>query len=555
MKSTRRSVLFIDDEPEFLNSIKLVMRGQNYNIITEDNPMAALEIIQKLEIAVVISDVHMPVLSGIELQERIVALNKNTYRIMLSGSSKYDTALEAINKGSIEKFLCKPIVKSDLLLSISQGVQIYNLRVENESYKERIEDQNNKMIELQSRILKGSEREDAALSNAARMQQDLIIDEPPKAMKYVSMCSMSMPAQYLGGDILLFNRYSETLMDFVVGDVMGKGPDAAIIGAALSNRMRYEWGRQDGSGGPIEDIGQIMANVCAKLETNVLKHESFISMFYGRLDTQRRSLDFIGCGCEPVICLKGQETSIIAGENTAFGILPEQMEHVVQQYELQENESLVFTSDGFADARRIDHGDRFGYDRLTNSVASSAHCPPVEMARQMVSDVREFSDRLVNVDDLSVFILKLDQKSDADLDSNPDLEKVERSYQSNPTDAKKIRSFLKKYLSEYHKEFIDKVQLAVQEAFVNIIRHAYLNQQDLPVVLRVGKSIDGIIVELLDYGLSLQIDEVSDPDFTGNSPSGFGVYMIKELTDDVTIGFDHKARNAITMKFNKGVKE
>jgi DNA-binding NarL/FixJ family response regulator len=101
-------ILIVDDDERYLSSLRRALRG-NFNIVTTKDPVQALKIIEyQGPFAVVISDFQMPFINGVELFSRIVAIDKNIQRIMLTGCAELQMAIDAVNHGKITAFLTKP---------------------------------------------------------------------------------------------------------------------------------------------------------------------------------------------------------------------------------------------------------------------------------------------------------------------------------------------------------------------------------------------------------------------------------------------------------------
>jgi len=104
----RASVLFVDDEQNVLNALRRLFIDQEVEVITVTEPIKGLEILKERNISVVVSDNLMPGISGIEFLERAKAIAPDTVRIMLTAHANVQSAMAAINKGEVLKFIVKP---------------------------------------------------------------------------------------------------------------------------------------------------------------------------------------------------------------------------------------------------------------------------------------------------------------------------------------------------------------------------------------------------------------------------------------------------------------
>ncbi len=120
-------VLLVDDEPNVLEGFKRHLR-KSYNLQLAIGGEAALEAISNNgPFAVVVSDMQMPKMSGVELLSRIRQVNEHTVRIMLTGNADQKTAVDAVNEGNIFRFLNKPCPPEQLAQAIDAGLEQYRL--------------------------------------------------------------------------------------------------------------------------------------------------------------------------------------------------------------------------------------------------------------------------------------------------------------------------------------------------------------------------------------------------------------------------------------------
>jgi YesN/AraC family two-component response regulator len=109
-------ILFVDDEENILHTLCRLFRTQkDYEIFTASGGQAALDILSKNKVDMVISDQRMPGMEGTELLRRVKELYPDTVRILLSGYSDFNALVTGINEGEIYRFFTKPW-KSDELL-------------------------------------------------------------------------------------------------------------------------------------------------------------------------------------------------------------------------------------------------------------------------------------------------------------------------------------------------------------------------------------------------------------------------------------------------------
>jgi CheY-like chemotaxis protein len=120
-------ILFVDDEENILHSIKRELR-KRYDIDIATSGGEALETLKnKGPFAVIISDMRMPAMDGIQLLTTVKDTYPETVRLMLTGNADQETAIEAVNKGHIFRFLNKPCPTTTLVMAIALALRQYRL--------------------------------------------------------------------------------------------------------------------------------------------------------------------------------------------------------------------------------------------------------------------------------------------------------------------------------------------------------------------------------------------------------------------------------------------
>jgi len=102
------TVLLVDDEASILSALRRLLRREGYRVLLADSAEAAFAVLAREAVEVIVSDQRMPVMTGTELLARVKTLYPRTVRLVLSGYSEITAVTDAINKGSIHRYLSKP---------------------------------------------------------------------------------------------------------------------------------------------------------------------------------------------------------------------------------------------------------------------------------------------------------------------------------------------------------------------------------------------------------------------------------------------------------------
>ncbi|NQZ56162.1 MAG: response regulator [Lentisphaeraceae bacterium] len=118
-------VLFIDDEPRVLHSLKLNLFGEDYTVVTAKSAEEAMKVLKENEIAVIVSDQRMPGTLGVELLEKAKKMYPSSVRVMMTGECEFSAMVAAINKAEIFQFLKKPFSAQKLKEIVNKGIRCY----------------------------------------------------------------------------------------------------------------------------------------------------------------------------------------------------------------------------------------------------------------------------------------------------------------------------------------------------------------------------------------------------------------------------------------------
>lgn len=114
-------IYIIDDDENFLESLKNLLTVLDYEVVTCSNPLYAMDILHKTMCHVILLDVKMPGINGLDLLHKILDYNPYLPVIMVSGQSTIATAVKAINLGAFD-FIEKPIEPNLLRVKLKNAI-------------------------------------------------------------------------------------------------------------------------------------------------------------------------------------------------------------------------------------------------------------------------------------------------------------------------------------------------------------------------------------------------------------------------------------------------
>lgn len=210
----------------------------------------------------------------------------------------------------------------------------------------------------------------------------------------------SRPAFQVGGDFYDFVESKDHLLNFVVGDVSGKGMPAALLMTMMRTVLR---GRVQESHLPTVD--QILDRANQDLYQDFSDVDMFATVFLGRYDAQNHRLYYANQGHSPVIYRpQGRTAALLIADAPPLGVLPNSLAQL-HTINLCIGDLLIVASDGFSEAERSD-GEMFGYERMLQVVDQSAEKSANELLEQMFEVVHNFTAGHRQSDDQTILVVK-----------------------------------------------------------------------------------------------------------------------------------------------------
>lgn len=121
------TVLFVDDEKMILESVDGLFIDHDIRILTAASADEALNIFEKEEVAVIVSDYSMPGMKGIELLTKVKERSPDTLKILMTAHADLGIAVDAINEGEVFRFIMKPWNVQHMISTVHEAVKRYEI--------------------------------------------------------------------------------------------------------------------------------------------------------------------------------------------------------------------------------------------------------------------------------------------------------------------------------------------------------------------------------------------------------------------------------------------
>ena len=150
--NTSAVVLFVDDEPSILSSLRRLFRPQGYRVLLADSGRAGLAMLESEPVDLVVSDMRMPEMDGATLLEQVRERWPNVGRVLLTGYADIGSTVAAINRGQIHRYVAKPWDDRDLLMCVQDALERRRLEQENRALLQLTRKQNDELLDLNAKL-------------------------------------------------------------------------------------------------------------------------------------------------------------------------------------------------------------------------------------------------------------------------------------------------------------------------------------------------------------------------------------------------------------------
>jgi len=209
---TESTVLLVDDEVRVLDSLEALL-AMDYRVLRAERPDAALDLLAKEQVALVVSDQRMPGMTGTELLTRCREVSPETVRVLLTAFTDADALMESINAANIYHFILKPWDPAELTSTVRRGVERHRLGGERDQL---LRDLAGKNADLEATLADLRATQDRAVREAAvRAQLQRYVSPRLAGMALGNPTLLEQPGEWreatvLFADIRGYTRLIET---------------------------------------------------------------------------------------------------------------------------------------------------------------------------------------------------------------------------------------------------------------------------------------------------------------------------------------------------------
>ncbi|MGA1863769.1 MAG: response regulator, partial [bacterium] len=222
-------ILIVDDEEGIREPMKEFLKSLGYQVFTSPEPFQALEIVKGQFIHLVIQDLCMPGMDGIELQKRILVLSPDTKIIIITGFESLDSALKTLKAGAYD-YLTKPIRFPTLENDVRHCLDKQKLELENRHLLEQLKQTCGQLKEREEALEAKAAEVDYYLNNILEKANDIIFT-----------LDINGHFTYVNPKIEALGYNRDSLMTRSFFALLSEKTDAALIDRSIKMEKPEEW--------------------------------------------------------------------------------------------------------------------------------------------------------------------------------------------------------------------------------------------------------------------------------------------------------------------------
>ena len=520
MEKAKPLVLIVDDTPTNIDLLVNTLK-YDYRLGIAKNGPRALEYAEKYVPDLVLLDIMMPGMNGYEVCTRLKAATKtkDIPVIFITAMSEGGHKTRGFEVGALD-YITKPFHAAEVKARVKTHLSLKKAR-------------------------------DQEIYIASKIQKTLLLGQPPQNIQGIQIAHLSAPSQKVDGDFYDFFKHNNQCFDIVVGDVMGKGIPAALLGAALKshllrvlNELRLSIPTDN-----LLEPAQIVSSVHAHMIDQLVDLETFVTLCYARFNMANDLFSFVDCGHMRTIHYHGdtKRCVLLQGINMPLGF-PEKEPFRQTAVHFKPGDLFVFYSDGLTESRDRD-GNLYGEKRLVDFVRLNANIELEKLIAAIWNDIIVFSESESFDDDVTCVLVKVDNQASHAVFPEED----QLNIMSDLKELEKVRTFIREFCARVDVSILDNkqlgmIELAATEVMANIIKHSYKQRAGEPIQVNAKMSPDEVVFEFFDWGEGFDPVSAPPPVFDGSRDDGFGLHIITHTVDEVIYSREDQGKNCACLK-------
>jgi sigma-B regulation protein RsbU (phosphoserine phosphatase) len=399
-------LLVVDDTADNRVLLSRLLHHAGYEVETAENGPAALRLVETQRFDLVLLDVMMPGVSGLEVLDRIRRTHSASELpvIMVTALNGSDDLVNALEHGATD-YVTKPFNFRVVLARLRAHVAL-------KQAVDRVRELERGLAQRNGELLAANQRMKSDLEAAGKIQAALLPTTGPDVNDYRFAWRFN-PSAELAGDIFNVFRLDERHLGLYVLDVSGHGVAAALLSVTVSRFLfpipdptSLLWERDADGECRLSSPARVAQRLCERFPIDS-ETGQFFTLVYGLLDLEQNVLRYVSAGHPPIVRHRaGAAPALLPAVGFPVGVVPgaePYEEHVV---ELAPGDRVYVYSDGVPEAMNPAR-ELFGPQRLLNTIADIDNAGSVEECLDRLSAaVCQWSDADRCQDDQTVLCVE-----------------------------------------------------------------------------------------------------------------------------------------------------
>ncbi len=240
------------------------------------------------------------------------------------------------------------------------------------------------------------QRMEKDLELARNIQRSLLPGKFPK-MKNFEIAAYSKSARQVGGDYYDLIKISKDELLFAVGDVSGKGVQAALLMANLQAFLK-SIAKQN-----------FLLNEATNLINDLVSENTtlgnFITFFWAIVNDVDLSLTYVNCGHNPPLLLRSGELKKLSVGGMLLGVMPTMTPYKSETLQMEKNDILLLYTDGISEAMDVEENE-YGEEKLESLLIKSKELSSQQVLDAILESVQEHCEGAEQSDDITCMVIK-----------------------------------------------------------------------------------------------------------------------------------------------------
>jgi two-component system, response regulator PhcR len=166
MANSKHCILVVDDEPDLVQSVQDLLRFE-YRVLGTTRATEGLRIMEREKVDIVMTDQRMPEMTGVEFLKRLRESYPDTVRLLFTAYADIDAVTDAINQGSVYRYISKPWEPHELRQILRQAVDYHDLREERKRLLQELQEKNQQLEAANQELRRANELKKAFIKVAS----------------------------------------------------------------------------------------------------------------------------------------------------------------------------------------------------------------------------------------------------------------------------------------------------------------------------------------------------------------------------------------------------